>query len=51
VWIPERVLVLRYLMVLGEDWEGIRISKEGVYAPEHPVFECFSGLSAYSGMA
>jgi hypothetical protein len=46
VWIPERLLVWRYLTVLGEDWEGIRSSEEGVYAPEHPDFEYFQSMSA-----
>jgi hypothetical protein len=32
--------------VLGEDWEGIRSSEEGVYAPEHPNFEYFQSMSA-----
>ena len=46
VWIAERLLVLRYLTVLGEDWEGIRSSEEGVYAPEHPDFRYFQSRSA-----
>ena len=46
VWIPERLLVWRYLTVLGEDWEGIRSSEEGVYAPEHRDYEYFQSLSA-----
>jgi hypothetical protein len=46
VWIPQRVLVLRYLTVLGEDWEGIRCSKQGVYTLDHPDFEYFQGMSA-----
>jgi hypothetical protein len=32
--------------VLGENWEGIRSSEEGVYAPEHPDFESFQSMSA-----
>jgi hypothetical protein len=39
VGVPVRVLVWHYLTVLAEDWEGIRGSKEGVYAPENPDFE------------
>ena len=32
--------------MLGEDWEGIRSSKQGVYTPDHPDFEYFQGMSA-----
>lgn len=46
VGVPERMLVLHYLTVLADDWEGIRGSKEGVYAPEHPDFEYFQCMSA-----
>jgi hypothetical protein len=46
VGVPKRVLVWHYLTVLVEDWEGIRGSKEGVYAPEHPDFEYFRSMSA-----
>ena len=46
VWIPEKLLVWRYLIVLGEDWEGIRSSEEGVYTPEHPDYEYFQSMSA-----
>jgi hypothetical protein len=46
VGVPERVLVWHYLRVLAADWEGIRGSKEGVYAPEHPDFEYFQSMLA-----
>ena len=46
VGVPERLLVMHYLTVLANDWEGIRGSKEGVYAPEHPDFEYFQSMSA-----
>jgi hypothetical protein len=40
------LLVWRYLTVLGEDWEGIRSSEEGVYAPEQSDYEYFQSMSA-----
>jgi hypothetical protein len=46
VGVPERVLVWNYLRALAADWEGIRGSKDGVYAPEHPEFEYFQSMSA-----
>jgi hypothetical protein len=46
VGVPGRVLVWHYLRVLAADWEGIRGSKEGVYALEPPDFEYFQSISA-----
>ena len=46
VGVPERVLVWNYLRALAADWEGIRGSKDGVYAPEQPEFEYFQSMSA-----
>jgi hypothetical protein len=37
--------VARYLHALAVDWEGIRSTQEGVYAPNHPDFEYFQCMT------
>jgi hypothetical protein len=43
--VPERTQVARYLHALAVDWEGIRSTQEGVYAPNHPDFEYFQCMT------
>jgi hypothetical protein len=43
--VPERMQVARYLHALAVDWEGIRSTQEGVYAPNHPEFEYFQCMT------
>ena len=38
--------VSRYIYALAADWEGIRSTQEGVYAPSHQDFEYFQCMTS-----